>query len=224
MLMTLIGKAKVGPPPGERALKSVPEMELLLEDIRLAEDGSWKMIVWASGDDFEKYESSLTSDETIDGYDCLTKLPEKRLYRLTLSEEGQRQTVHSISVEYDITIISLTMTAEREELLARFPSRDAVASLREACLERDRRFKLLSLYEEKPVTHDGGFESRYGITTTQEEALLTALKKGYFNVPRETTMDEIAEELGISTSALSTRFRRGQRNLLLNTLAQETSN
>jgi len=221
MLMGLIGRAEVGPPPGQNALESVPDMELLFEDIRSRGDEPWKMIVWAMGDDFEKYESALTLDPTIDTYACLIKLPEERLYRLRLSDEGQHQTVHSISVEHDITIIRLTATAEREEILARFPSRDAVVQLREACLERGRRFELLNLYEEKSVKHDGGFESRYGITSGQKEALLTALEKGYFNVPRETTMDEIAEELSISTSALSTRLRRGQQALLLHTLAQD---
>lgn len=218
--MGLIGRAEVSPPLGQDALETVPDMELLFEDIRSVGDEPWKLIVWAMGDDFEKYESALAADSTIDTYDCLTKLPEKRLYRLRLSDDGQRQAVHSVSVEHDITILRLTATAETEELLARFPSRDAVINLREACLERDRRFELLNLYEEKPVTNDGGFESRYGITPGQKEALLTALEKGYFNVPRETTMDEIAEELDISTSALSTRFRRGQQALLLHTLAQ----
>ncbi|ELY49216.1 helix-turn-helix domain-containing protein [Natronolimnohabitans innermongolicus] len=219
--MGLIGRADVGPPPGQEALESVPDMELLFEDIRSIGDEPWKVIVWATGGDFERYESALAADSTIDTYECLTKLPEKRLYRLGLSDVGQRQAVHSISVEHDITIIRLTTTAETEELLARFPSRDAVARLREACLERDRRFKLLNLYEEKPMKNDGGFESRYGVTTGQKEALRTALENGYFTVPRETTMDEIAEDLGISTSALSTRLRRGQQALLLHTLAQE---
>ncbi|WP_339106315.1 helix-turn-helix domain-containing protein [Haloterrigena salinisoli] len=217
--MALIGRAEVGPPPGQSALESVPDMELLFEDIRSIGDEPWKMIVWAMGDNFEKYESALTADPTIDSYDSLTKLPEKRLYRLRLSDDGQRRTIHSVSVEHDVTIIRLTATAEKEELLARFPSRDAVVNLREACLERDRRFELISLYEEKSVKNDGGFETRYGVTTRQKEALLTALENGYFNVPRETTMEETAKELGISTSALSTRFRRGQRALLLNTLA-----
>ncbi len=218
--MVLIGRAEISPPLGQVALESVPEMELLFEDIRSVGDDPWKIIVWAMGDDFETYESTLTADPTIETYDCLAKLPEKRLYRLSLSDDGQRQTVHTVSVEHDITIIRLTATANKEELLARFPSRDTVVHLREACLERDRRFELLNLYEEKPAKNDGGFESRYGITTGQQEALLTALEKGYFNVPRETTMEEIAEELGISTSALSTRLRRGQQALLLHTLAQ----
>ncbi|WP_226043121.1 helix-turn-helix domain-containing protein [Natrinema sp. DC36] len=210
---------EISPPLGQVSLESVPDMELLFEDIRSAGDEPWKIIVWAMGDDFEKYESTLTIDPTIDTYDCLTKLPEKRLYGLRLSDEGQHQTIHTVSVEHDITIIRLTATANKEELLARFPSRDAVAHLRKACLERNRRFELLNLYKEKSVKKDGGLESRYGITTGQKEALLTALEKGYFNVPRETTMDEIAEELCISTSALSTRLRRGQQALLLNTLA-----
>ncbi|RQG98676.1 helix-turn-helix domain-containing protein [Natrarchaeobius oligotrophus] len=221
--MALIGRAEIGPPWGQAALERVPEMELLFEDIRSIGDEPWKMFIWAMGGDFEEYERGLAADPTIGTYECLTTLPEKRLYRITLSDEGQRHTVHAVTVEHDITNIRLTATAEREELLARFPSRDAVVRLREACLERNRRFELLTLYEEKAIQNDGGFESRYGVTAGQQEALLTALERGYFDVPRGTTMDEIADELDISTSALSTRVRRGQHALLRHTLARTES-
>lgn len=221
--MALIGRAEVGPPPGQEALEAVPDMELLFEDIRSLEDEPWRMIVWATGDDFERYERALAADSEIVTYDCLTELPEARLYRLELSEEGQRKTLHSVTVEADITIIRLTATAEREELLARFPTRDAVVQLREASLERDREFTLLNLYEEEQVEGTIGFESKYGTTTAQREALLTALEKGYFDEPRKATLETVAEELDISTTALSERLRRGQKELLLNTLARQRS-
>ncbi|WP_255192804.1 helix-turn-helix domain-containing protein [Natronobeatus ordinarius] len=221
--MALIGRAEVGPPPGQAALEAVPDMELLFEDIRSLEDEPWRMIIWATGDDFERYERALTADPEIDTYDCLTELPDARLYRLELSAEGQRKTLHSVSVEEDITIIRLTATAEREELLARFPTRDAVVQLRDGSLERDREFTLLNLYEEEQVDGTIGFESKYGTTTAQREALLTALEKGYFDEPRKATLATVAEELGISKTALSERLRRGQKELLLNTLARQHS-
>ena len=221
--MTLIATIILGSPVGQAAIEAVPDMELRLEDIRSLADEPWRFIFWAAGDDFETYEAALDTDPTIESYECLTTLPDKRLYRFVLSEEGQQQTLQPIAVDYDITIIQLTITAEKQELLARFPSRESVVNLRDACRERDRKFKLLALHEERPIENDGGYNSRYGVTAAQREALLAALEMGYFDVPRETTMDVVAENVGVSTSALSTRLRRGQQSLLRHTLAQESA-
>ncbi|MHC3439784.1 helix-turn-helix domain-containing protein [Natrialbaceae archaeon A-gly3] len=221
--MTYIARINIGSPVGQESLQAVPDMVLQVEDIRSLSDESWKFIYWASGDDFETYEDALADDPTIDSYKCLTELPERRLYRITLSDEGQRQTLQPVAVEEDIVGRSLTKTAERVEFLGRFPSRDALYTLRDACREQDRKFELLSLYEEKPTEYDGGQSSRYGVTDTQRDALLAALKQGYFNVPRQTTMENIADSLDISVSALSSRLRRGQQTLLRNTLVQESS-
>ncbi|WP_227357181.1 helix-turn-helix domain-containing protein [Haladaptatus salinisoli] len=220
--MTLIGRIEVGPPPGQEALKTVPDMVLHLEDIRSKEDEPWKFIFWASGDDFETYETALEADPAVASYKCLTQLTDRHLYRIVLSEGAQQKTPHPIIVEQDITIINLLMTSNREELLARFPSREALTSLRDACRERDRKFKLLNLYEENMVENDGGGSGRYGVTNAQREALLTALEKGYFSIPREIKMEIIADDLGISTAALSNRLRRGQETLLRHTLAQDS--
>lgn len=63
---------------------------------------------------------------------------------------------------------------------------------------------------------DGG--DRYALTDEQREALLLALERGYFEQPRRTSLEGLAETLGISRQAVAGRLRRGQRNLLENTL------
>ncbi|NEU55812.1 helix-turn-helix domain-containing protein [Halorussus sp. MSC15.2] len=221
--MALIGRVETDSQPGQGALQAVPDMILRLEDIRSDHDSEWRVIFWASGDDFEAYEAALADDPDVAGYELLTELPDRRLYGVTLAGNTNPRALHPIVVEQDITILDLTMTAERLRLLARFPSREALAALRDACRERDMEFHLEQLYDEESVANDGGVESRYGVTEPQREALLRALEAGYFDVPRETKMAAIADEMGVSTTALSRRLRRGQRNLLRNTLALQTT-
>lgn len=55
---------------------------------------------------------------------------------------------------------------------------------------------------------------RWNVTAPQAEALRTALRMGYFTVPREATAGEVAAELGIGKSAFLERFRRGLSGLL----------
>lgn len=52
----------------------------------------------------------------------------------------------------------------------------------------------------------------------QREALILAVERGYFAVPRETKLEEIAEELGITRQAASERVRRGAETVLRKSL------
>lgn len=59
---------------------------------------------------------------------------------------------------------------------------------------------------------------RHGLTPKQRRALVGALEQDYFDVPRETTMGDFAEALGITQQVLSQRIRRGHGILVENAL------
>lgn len=52
------------------------------------------------------------------------------------------------------------------------------------------------------------------LTAPQRDALERALEAGYFDVPRQTSLVDLADELEISDSAMSQRLRRGLDNFL----------
>lgn len=54
--------------------------------------------------------------------------------------------------------------------------------------------------------HDG---SRI-LTDRQEEVLFTAIERGYYESPRESTLTEVAEELGIAKSTCSATLQRAE--------------
>ncbi|MHB9287783.1 helix-turn-helix domain-containing protein [Halobacteriales archaeon Cl-PHB] len=54
----------------------------------------------------------------------------------------------------------------------------------------------------------------YMLTPAQEESLRVAVEMGYFDLPREVTASEVADEMGISKSAFLERLRRAQGSLL----------
>jgi predicted DNA binding protein len=78
-------------------------------------------------------------------------------------------------------------------------------------------FRLTHLYE---LRHPNAFR-KYEVTPKQREALMVALDLGYFNIPREATLEHVAKKLDISPNALSTRLGRGHANLITNTLQHE---
>ncbi|SFF88822.1 GAF and HTH_10 associated domain-containing protein [Halopelagius inordinatus] len=61
----------------------------------------------------------------------------------------------------------------------------------------------------------------YNLTEGQYEALILAFERGYYDEPRETNLEELAEELGISRPSFSARLKRGYRNLLTATIVDQ---
>ena len=56
------------------------------------------------------------------------------------------------------------------------------------------------------------------LTDKQQATLIIAYNRGYFNSPRDITLEELGEELGITPQAVSSRLRRGMSQILGNTL------
>jgi predicted DNA binding protein len=54
----------------------------------------------------------------------------------------------------------------------------------------------------------------YGLTTAQHEALVVAVKNGYFDVPATSTLDALSETLEITPQAVSERLNRGTKTLV----------
>lgn len=52
------------------------------------------------------------------------------------------------------------------------------------------------------------------LTERQREVLATAIREGYFEVPRACTLAELAETLGVDKSTASTVLRRGEARIL----------
>jgi len=53
-----------------------------------------------------------------------------------------------------------------------------------------------------------------GLTDSQREALRVAYERGYFEIPRRASLEDVAGELGISASSASERLRRAQTQLI----------
>ncbi|WP_217493319.1 helix-turn-helix domain-containing protein [Haladaptatus sp. W1] len=68
---------------------------------------------------------------------------------------------------------------------------------------------------------DPGYQ--FGLTQEQREALVLALNRGYFSTPSEITLDELANQLGITSQAVSNRVRLGTEKVLRSVLVSSAS-
>jgi len=94
-----------------------------------------------------------------------------------------------------------------------FASRDAFSKF-SSFWQQNAGFRLHRL------TRDGEPEPPGdGLTDRQHEALRIAYERGYFDIPRQASLEDVAEELEITPSSVSERLRRAQTQLIEETVA-----
>ncbi len=218
--MSLIAEFELTNPILLDTRRAVPDVAVQVEDEQLSLDDLPKLVFWASGDadDLEQFERLLPSDPTIEAYERLADLGGRRLYRISLTEAGRVGMTYANAVELDITFLKIWGSGETLRYRAQIPSREALFAYRDVCRERNLSFRLVSLFQGEFSEAD-----EFGVTARQREVLLHALEEGYFDVPRQTTLEELADDLDVSDQALSAILRRGQANLLRHTLTTDTA-
>jgi hypothetical protein len=106
---------------------------------------------------------------------------------------------------------------EEWRLRLRFVDRDAATAFSDHCTEQGVDIDVQRVYvpDARPDRN-----RHVQLTDKQREALELAVEEGYFATPKETSLSALADRLGISQQALSTRIRRGNERVLRATLAR----
>jgi predicted DNA binding protein len=164
--------------------------------------------VWATGDDFDQFEQTLRNSDIVANIEALTRVGNRVLYYTEW--ETEKETFLNGLAETGGTIMEAHGDSEWS-FTVRFRNHDDLT-----------RFHQFYQDEEFPVridrvsAFDDASRSEYGfgLTRAQRETLIMAVKNGYFSIPRDTTLGEIADELSISSQAASERVRRGAETVL----------
>lgn len=172
---------------------------------------------WIRDGDFEATETSLRADEDINSVHVLDELDGRALFRIEWGT-GINGLVGSL-LELDVAILQARGTAERWEFEFRFPDGEALSAFQAACGEADVALDVDRVYE---LTEAEAAPDETALTPAQREVIVTALEGGYFEIPRETNLVEIAEELGISNQAVGERMRRAVGKLARSTVIADS--
>lgn len=97
------------------------------------------------------------------------------------------------------------------------PGRAALNTIWTYANENDISLTILEMYG----NNDVGGKASYGLTNEQKAAMKIAYEMGYFHEPRDISLTGVADEIGLSSTAMSGRLRRGMRNLIAATLADD---
>ncbi len=201
-------------------LNSVSDMVIEIERV-VATDEVLAPYFWVSGEQPATFEDAVADDPTIQNLEQLDEFQETALYRAEWTSHVQ--SIVYIYTEINAVVLEATGSNERWELRIRFDDREQLDKFQEYCHENEIAFNLQQLYDlSQPKT--GG---QYGLTPKQQEALVKAWEEGYFETPREASLEDVAEQLDITQQSLSKRVHRAHQSLIGNTLivsSDETNN
>lgn len=117
----------------------------------------------------------------------------------------------------DVTVISASGSNSGWTFELRAETVESFSQFQSHCRDHEIPVSLARLNRLTETTTGRG----YNLTEEQYEALRLAFERGYYDEPRETNLEELAEELGISRPSFSARLKRGYRNLLTATIVDQ---
>lgn len=169
---------------------------------------------WVRGTDIDDIEAAFLDHPGVEDIRLVDSVDDEYLLRVEWALEYDG--VLSTLMETGVPLIKAVGTNEQWTFDIRGDDRRDVAAFQERCRELDISITLTKLQKLTPVESD----VEAVLTDTQHGALVLAYQRGYFNTPRDVTMADLGDELGISQQAVASRLRRGISAILGSTLTE----
>ncbi|RKD94780.1 helix-turn-helix domain-containing protein [Halopiger aswanensis] len=198
--------------PLGRVLEDIPGVEIELERIVPLQEAIIPLF-WISGGEASTIDTTLRDHPETKAVDQLTSAEDATLFEVRWSPDING--LIGALVDTRAKILEATGTADEWEFRLRFSSHEELSTFNVALTENDIPVTLRHIYN--PTLP----EDEAALSAEQRDALLTAYRQGYFEVPRRTTLTELADTVEISDSALSQRLRRATNAVVEDALLRD---
>ncbi|AUV80740.1 helix-turn-helix domain-containing protein [Salinigranum rubrum] len=162
--------------------------------------------------DRDTFEGTLQRHPSVETLTRLHRQDGETLYALEWI--ASRDRFFSAMTETGAQLVSATGTPDSWTFELRFPSHEALSRFHEYCEEADIPITVDRIYS--PTTP--GMGPWFGLTPEQRTTLVSAVRGGYYDIPRRMSTQDLADEFGISDQAITERLRRGIASLVEHTL------
>ncbi len=192
--------------PGLPLMPSLEESGVCLDvEQAVAEDPDEPVLfVWAFDGDLGDFEDAIEDDDTVDDAALVEDAGDRRLYRVEISD-ATPVTLYPIDDRMEASRLGVTSSADGIDARLRFPDRESLSTFQPRAEARGVDVTLRGVYSDSAPAYG----DQNGLSAKQREALVAAVEMGYYDVPREASLSEVADELGVSAQAVSERLRRG---------------
>jgi len=193
------------------SLEALPDMLFEVERVVTSGDDALMPLLWIRGPSRERVEEVLEADPTVDEVTLVGDFDGEWLFRMEWIDHVDL--LVQMLTNAEATVLDAVGQGERWKLRVLYPRRSLFSATHDFCEDHGLTFDVHSIRE-----LEGEPAGRYGLTTEQYEVLAEAARMGYFEIPRDVTLEELAEELGVSHQAASERIRRATSALVEDTL------
>lgn len=170
---------------------------------------------WVQTADQSTFEESVRSDDRVASLERVVEGANNCLYKIEW--ESPLNGFSTILHEHDLVVEEAIGTEPEWQFQLRGPNHDNLSALRETLQENGISSTVTGVWSLKAPKLD-----RYSLTDKQREAVELAFTEGYFDVPKETNLSELAEQLDISRQSFSRRLDRGVYRTLAESVMAET--
>lgn len=202
----------------ETTFAEFPDLAVEVEGLDAGPSAPVRLIFWARGVPADALEAALSADPTVDDVRRLRTVDDAILYRSTHPKDLPAVTIYEASIEHDALLLVAINEGEGWDVRFRIPDRETLSSFCGQCRDLGIDVEVTAIHDRDDETCAG-----FGLTPSQREIVTLAWERGYFSVPRETTLSTLAEELGISQQAASERLRRGLLTLVSNSVCERNA-
>ena len=191
----------------QETLERRPDLVFEVERVVAHDTAHVIPFVWASGEDLEGLTQVLDDDPSVDDIELLSDTDDERLYRLSWADDAR--VIGHMVIECEATIHQAVAASNQWTLRVLFPDRSAISDVDAFATKHGLSLDLRQLYG-----IDSAERARFGLTEKQQETLTEGYERGFYDVPREVNMNDLAGTLDVSHQALSERLRRATGNLI----------
>lgn len=167
---------------------------------------------WIDANDTDQFSADLRGEPGIEGVTVIDRV-EKQIF-LRVDWNLDHESVLTAVVTTDITLISGLGNDEQWTFDVRASTQQELSEFQTYCRDHDIPIELTELHAISSLRSD----REYDLTDGQRKTLILAYSLGYFDSPRNAVQGDIADDLGISRQAVSSRLQRGIRRLVASTL------
>ena len=190
-----------------KTLEAEPKARFEAERVVQSGEDAVMPLLWVRNVEPTVFEKAVEADSSVEEFSLLSEFKDAYFYQMEWISEVDL--VLQMLLNSKATILDAYGHDQRWYLRILYPNKGYLTKTNDYVREQGLTFNITAVrrMQGEPI-------GRYGLTAPQFEALSTASNAGYYEIPRDVDLQELAKELGISHQALSERLRRATNRLV----------
>lgn len=200
----------------EETIERVPDVELEFVRFAVHSSANTTPFLWAATGRPDRLQGALANDPSTERVNLLSREDGRDLYSVDWTGDAAR--LIDRFAEADGSVLDVRGTSERWTFQFLFPDRATASETFQAWCDDDIGPSLVRVGS--LACREG---NKGGLSATQHSTIAQAFQTDYYDVPRGTTLEELAAGFDVSHQAVSERLRRGHSHLVEQMLSESTT-